>query len=147
VRRYNLIAGILAVGVFLATGQYMDRYLGHLRDMADGPRLLYRTRHIFILAAALVQVSLGLYVRADPLWLRRMFQWAGSLLTTAATGLFVLGFLSEPGRADLRTLYSHWGTYALVAGVATHAVAVLSAILDIGTRRSENVETERQQPQ
>lgn len=129
-RRYNLIVGVLALAIFLATGQYMDRLLDHLRDMADGPRLLYRTRHIFILAAALVQLSLGIYVRPDTALPRRIVQWTGSVLITVATGLFCAGFVLEPPSHDLRTPYSHRATYALAAGVALHAIAALSARLD-----------------
>jgi hypothetical protein len=127
VRRYNLIVGVLALAIFLATGQYMDRFLGHLRDMADAPRLLYRTRHIFILAAALVHLSLGIYIRPDTTSPRRIVQWTGSLLITLATALFVAGFVFEPTRHDLRTPYSHWGVDAMVAGVALHGIAALSA--------------------
>ncbi|MGI9067297.1 MAG: hypothetical protein ACR2HX_12960 [Pyrinomonadaceae bacterium] len=62
-KRFHLIFGLLAVVAFLLTGKYMDSYLGHLRGMPDGPRMLYRTRHIFILLAGLLNLGIGAYFR------------------------------------------------------------------------------------
>ena len=47
-RKFHAVFGLVIVIVFLLTGQYMDKYLQHLHGMPDGPRMLYRTRHIFI---------------------------------------------------------------------------------------------------
>src|ERR1043165_8916326 len=41
-KRFHLIFGLVMLVVFLLTGQYMDRVHEHLRNMADGPRMLYR---------------------------------------------------------------------------------------------------------
>ena len=48
-RLLHLIFGVFIVVVFLLTGQYMHVYLNHMVGVPDGLRLLYRTRHIFIL--------------------------------------------------------------------------------------------------
>lgn len=60
--------------VFLLTGQYMDWYHQQLMYMADGPRMLYRTRHIFILMSGLLHVGLGTYFRLGPTATRRALQ-------------------------------------------------------------------------
>lgn len=60
-KRIHFIFGLLVFIVFLLTGQYMDKVHNHLDGIEDGVRLLYRTRHIFILMASLIHIVLGLY--------------------------------------------------------------------------------------
>jgi len=132
-KRFHLIFGLLVVIVFLLTGQYMDRYFNHLEGMPDGPRLLYRTRHIFILLAGLLNLGLGTYFRSRELPGRRMMQVFGSALIVVATSLFVAAFFYEPKLVDLETPLSHWGMYAIVAGTLLH---LLSGLGPRGTERS-----------
>jgi hypothetical protein len=124
-KKAHLIFGALIVVGFLLTGQYMDKYYNHLDGMADGPRLLYRTRHIFILLSGLLNLGIGAYFtyRIQP-W-RRTLQLFGSLLIFAASLLFVIAFFYEPNLSDLHTPLSHWGTYTIAAGVVLHVVSGL----------------------
>ncbi|HUF30650.1 MAG TPA: hypothetical protein VMM77_08270, partial [Gemmatimonadaceae bacterium] len=62
-RRLHLAVGMLALLVFILTGQYMDRVHEHLTGRPDGPRLLYRSAHIDLLFAALLNLLLGAYLR------------------------------------------------------------------------------------
>jgi peptidoglycan/LPS O-acetylase OafA/YrhL len=111
------------VVAFLLTGQYMDRFHNHLEGMADGPRLLYRTRHIFILLAGLLNLGLAAYyVRRVRPW-RRLLQLIGTALIAVASLLFVAAFFYEPGLRDLDTPLSHWGAYAIVAGTLLHLLS------------------------
>lgn len=64
-KRFHLIFGLVVLVVFLLTGQYMDRFHEHLRYTPDGPRMLYRTRHIFILLSGLLHVGIGSYPTLD----------------------------------------------------------------------------------
>ena len=108
---------------FLLTGQYMDKYFNHLVGMADGPRLLYRTRHIFILMAGLLNLGIGAYfTRRSETW-RRVLQLIGSLLVIMASFLFLIAFFYEPNLTDLRTPLSHWGTYIIATGVLLHVIS------------------------
>ena len=122
-KRFHLIFGLLVVIVFLLTGQYMDRYLGHLRGMPDGPRLLYRTRHIFILLAGLLNLGIGAYFQPHTLPVLRFMQLLGSTFIVLASGLFLAGFIYEPKLADLNTPFSHWGMYAIFAGTFLHVLS------------------------
>ena len=54
--------GVLGIILFLLTGLYMHIYLGHLRDVADGPRMVYRASHIYILLTAIINVVAGAYI-------------------------------------------------------------------------------------
>ncbi len=122
-KKAHLIFGVLIVIAFLLTGQYMDKFYNHLHDMADGPRLLYRTRHIFILLSGLLNLGIGAYFtyRVEP-WARAM-QLLGSLLIFAASVLFLIAFFYEPNLGNLHTPLSHWGTYTIATGAVLHVVS------------------------
>lgn len=122
-RKFHLWFGAAVVVAFLLTGQYMDRLHNHLEGMADGPRLLYRTRHIFILLSGLLHLGLGAYFARGAGPARRVLQLAGTALITAASVLFVAAFFYEPGLRDLDTPLSHWGAYAIAAGTLLHVLS------------------------
>lgn len=122
-RKFHLLFGAAVVVAFLLTGQYMDKVHNHLEGMADGPRLLYRTRHIFILLSGLLHLGLAAYcVRRARTW-RRVLQLAGTGLVAVASVLFVAGFFYEPRLRDLDTPLSHWGAYAIAAGTVLHLLS------------------------
>ena len=110
---------------FLLTGQYMDKYYNHLVGLPDGPRLLYRTRHIFILLAGLLNLGIGAYFTYRIQTWRRTMQLLGSLLIFVASFLFLIAFFYEPGLSDLHTPLSHWGTYTIAAGALLHVISGL----------------------
>jgi len=58
----HMVFGLAVLVVFVLTGQDMALYHGHLGGMADGPRMLYRSRHIYILLASLLNLGLGAYL-------------------------------------------------------------------------------------
>lgn len=122
-KKAHLIFGVLIVIAFLLTGQYMDKVYNHLDGMADGPRLLYRTRHIFILLAGLLNLGIGAYFTYRiPPWARTM-QLLGSLFIFAASILFLIAFFYEPTLGNLHTPLSHWGTYTIATGAVLHALS------------------------
>lgn len=83
-RRLHFGVGALGVVAFLLTGQYMDRWLGHLAGMADLPRMLYRSAHIYLLFAALLNLLLGLYAEDHPRgWRRGLARFGSGLILIA----------------------------------------------------------------
>ena len=126
-KRFHLIFGFLLVIVFLLTGQYMDRFHNHLHGMADGPRMLYRSRHIYILLTGLLHIGVGTYI-VDRVHLKqRLVQLIGSLMLTTAAVLFLFAFFKEPLLTDLNSPFSQKGVYLVAAGVVFH---LLSGIND-----------------
>jgi glucan phosphoethanolaminetransferase (alkaline phosphatase superfamily) len=122
-RLFHLIFGISVVIVFLLTGQYMDIHYHHMVGVPDGLRLLYRTRHIFILLAGLLNLALAAYLTYRlQLW-RKVLQWMGSALIVVASVLFIAAFFYEPKLANLYTPLSHWGTYTILAGTFLHLLS------------------------
>jgi hypothetical protein len=91
--------------------------------MPDGPRMIYRTRHIFVLFMALLNLGMGAYLKPRQEIGRQILQWAGTIFIVIAACLFLAGFFYEPGLEHLRTPVSHWGTYSAVAGVLLHVLA------------------------
>ena len=119
-KRFHSIFGLLVIVVFLLTGQYMDKFLQHLEGMPDGPRMLYRTRHIFILLSGLLNLGIGTYFSYGVTRGRRVLQFLGSGLIVVATAFFVVGFFTEPKLAGLATPWSHRGMYLIAYGTLLH---------------------------
>jgi len=119
-KRFHLIFGLTVLVVFLLTGQYMDRFHYHLMYMSDGPRMLYRTRHIFILMAGLVHVGIGSYFISRPTRMRRALQITGSILITIAPVIFTIAFFYEPHLEELHTPLSLAGTIMIAVGTLLH---------------------------
>jgi len=128
-KKTHLIFGAFIVLAFLLTGQYMDKYFNHLEGMPDGPRLLYRTRHIFILLSGLLNLGIGVYFSYRSETWRRILQLIGSLFIIVAPCLFLIAFFYEPNLTDLHTPLSHWGTYLIATGVLLHLISSTKSIL------------------
>jgi len=109
--------------VFLLTGQYMDRFHEHLRYTPDGPRMLYRTRHIFILLSGLLHLGIGSYFVSRMQTWRRALQLLGSTLLTVAPVLFTIGFFYEPHLQGLYAPLSKKAIIMLAVGTLLHVVS------------------------
>lgn len=109
--------------VFLLTGQYMDRFHEHLRYTPDGPRMLYRTRHIFILLSGLLHLGIGSYFLYRTQTWRRCLQFLGSALLTVAPVLFTIGFFYEPHLQGLYAPLSKKAIIMLAVGTLLHVVS------------------------
>ena len=112
--------GLAVFVIFLLTGQYMDRHFHHLVGMPDGPRMLYRTRHIFILFSGLLNVGIGTYLTHPAARWRKVLQALGSILIILAPLILILAFFYDTTRGDLRAPLSHWGIYAIAVGTLFH---------------------------
>jgi len=104
----------------------MDKLHAHLDGMADGPRLLYRSRHIYVLMSALLNVALAAYLSPSLNHLARRLQLAGATLVAAASAAMVVAFFYDASHADFEHLNLWWSRgaiYGLVTGVLFHAAA------------------------
>ncbi|PWT94285.1 MAG: hypothetical protein C5B55_02940, partial [Blastocatellia bacterium] len=91
----------------------------------DGPRMLYRTRHIFILLSGLLHLGLGTYWRDRLTKQRRAIQIVGSIAISVASVLFVIGFFREPWMERLYAPYSKNGMILILAGTLLHFISGL----------------------
>jgi hypothetical protein len=101
----------------------MDKHFNHMVGVPEAPRLLYRTRHIFILFSGLLNLVIGVYFTYRKENWRRTIQLVGSLFIFAASFLFVIGFFYEPNLSNLRTPLSHDGAYLIAAGAVLHVIS------------------------
>lgn len=124
-KRFHLIFGLLIFIAFLLSGQYMDKVYNHLQGMEDGMRLLYRTRHIFILMASLIHIGIGLYYETRKAAWQKLVQTAGSMMLVFGTLLLLFAFWVEPRNRDLKTPHTHNAMYVLLLGIALHGIASL----------------------
>src|SRR5882672_4608917 len=100
-KRLHLCVGMATLLAFLGTGAYMRIGLDGLDGMEPGARMLYRSRHIYLLAAALLHLALGAYlVRAERGW-RSGLQLGGSALLLAAPVLLFWAFVRDPPALNL----------------------------------------------
>ena len=122
-KRFHLIFGLVVLVVFLLTGQYMDRFHEHLQHTPDGPRMLYRTRHIFILLSGLLHLGIGSYFSYRVQTWQRALQYLGTALITIAPVLFTIGFFYEPHLQGLYAPLSKKGIIMLAVGALLHVVS------------------------
>lgn len=137
-RRVHLIIGVLGVIAFLLTGQAMKHHHPRMDQVPAEVRLMFLSRHIYLLGASLVNVALGLYLHMHPRRWRRVLQGIGSLLIVLAPVSLLMAFLSEPGLGIAgRSWRSYFALLGLFAGVMTHIVASAGA---------SRIDTTRQAP-
>jgi hypothetical protein len=122
-RRYHAAIGAVALVAFALSGQYMHWGLGHLRDMPDVPRLMYRSSHIYLLMAGLLNVALGLYLQLRTAGPARAAQVAGSLMLFASPVFFGWSFWVESQQPSIERHLLRLGIYSSFGGTLLHAVA------------------------
>jgi hypothetical protein len=125
-RQVHMWVGIVALVVFLATGQYMDRWHDHLRTMEVMPRMLFRSNHIYLMWSGLLNLLLGLYFQPcrsrSMIWLQSL----GSILILAGPLLLTWAFFSEPWLpVGLLRPYAKPAIYIAFGGTLGHGVAAL----------------------
>jgi hypothetical protein len=130
-RRVHLTIGLLGVVAFLLTGQFMKHHNPAMQLLTPDVRMMFVSRHIYFLGAALVNVVLGLYLRESPNRWRKALQRIGSLLILLSAVSLLVAFMTEPplGIAG-RSWRSYFGLLALFAGVMTHLVAAFNGGTD-----------------
>ena len=123
-RRMHLIIGVLGVIAFLLTGQIMKHHHPRMAELSPEVRMMYVSRHIYLLGASLVNAVLGLYLEVHRQGWRRIVQRIGSLLILVAPILLLMAFMADPrfGMAG-RSWRGLYALIALFAGVMTHIVA------------------------
>jgi uncharacterized membrane protein len=123
-RKLHLTAGLLGLLVFVLSGQAMRLHKPPVRSLDDGQRMMFLSRHIYILGSALVNLTLGLYLKLENQGRRRNLQVAGSLLILLSLVLVTLAFVDEPGAGIAgRSVQSAFGWFTLLLGSLAHFFA------------------------
>ncbi len=124
-RKAHLLAGVAGLIVFVLQGQYMDLFHQHLAAMPDGPRMLYRSSHIYLLLVSVLNVVLGVYLREGSPLVHRWIQITiSSVVLLSPIGLLA-GFFLEPGMDELLRPYTRPVLYGLFgSGVLLSVLAI-----------------------
>jgi hypothetical protein len=99
-----------------------------MHDLGADVRMMYVSRHVYLLGAALVNLVLGLYLRLKPAGPRRVLQQIGSLLILLSPILLLSAFASEPelGLAG-RSWRSLFGVVILFGGTIFHWISMFGS--------------------
>jgi hypothetical protein len=109
---------------FLISGQMMSHHTPPLSAFGADAQLMYRSRHIYILASGLVNLMLGLYLHFRTARWRMILQSVGSTFLVAAPVLLGWAFMIEPERGFREGMWrSSYGLYALFLGCMSHLVS------------------------
>jgi hypothetical protein len=120
-KRLHSVIGLLGIVAFLGTGVFMRLHQPGMVEMDGGTRMIYRSRHVYLLLSGLLNLSLGTYCRASGRTWRRRLQSIGSCLILAAPPLLLAAFVREPHRSDLIRPFSNPAIAGMLAGTLLHA--------------------------
>jgi hypothetical protein len=126
-RQLHFAVGLAGIAAFLATGLYMNAGFPDLYGANEVLRYLYRSNHVYLLLASLINVALGVHlVPAAPGW-RDRSSLVGSLLVIAAPVVLCFAFFVEAPRATPERVLTLAGVVALAAGIALHVLGGMGA--------------------
>lgn len=123
VRVFHVWLGLGAVAVFLYSGLYMRRQFPEAYAAHDAIRYLYRANHIYILFAALLNLTLGFQLPDAGRRGKGTLQMMASALAAAAVPLLVYAFFVEPPKASPERPITVLGIVCAAAGTGLHGVA------------------------
>jgi len=124
-RMVHLVVGAVAVVAFLISGQIMGRHDPPVAAMEWGERLLYRSRHIYLLCAGLVNLAIGVHYGLPAGAFRRGAAIVASLLVLASAVLCFFAFFAEPMAGRMPGPVSSLGLFALFGGVLLYTLVSL----------------------
>jgi hypothetical protein len=123
--RLHFWTGFVGILVFLASGQYMFHAHGHLAGMADGPRMLYRSAHIYLLLCSILNLLIGVYLQPLNQRIPALLQYLTSGIILLSPFFMLTGFFLDPLGSELHRPVTRLGLYALFA------IAVLLIVLGL----------------
>lgn len=109
--RAHWLIGLLTLIAFPLTGQYMMHMAG-VPDLQEVPRLIFRSRHLFLLLAAVANLALS---TSKPV---SVIQRIASALIMLSPFLLIAAFFTDPARGLRSSQMFHLSMYGLfIAGV------------------------------
>ena len=114
--RAHWLVGLLALLLFLSAGAYM-RYVAVVPQLEDAPRMIYRSRFLFVLLAAVANFAMSGVPPAGRI------QKAASALILAAPFPLVVSFLTDAGKGVQSSPWTVWTMRGLFAAALLLALA------------------------
>ena len=128
--RAHWLVGTITLALFPLAGVYM-RFVATVPQLADAPRLVYRSRFLFLLLIAVANLALS---RAHP---DRILQRLASIIVLIAPAPMVIAFFIEPARGVRSSLWTVTTMRALFVAAVLLAIAYRPKEHQ---RKGENVE-------
>lgn len=119
-KNLHAIFGLVGVVTFLLTGTFMRVYYPGMESLDGGARMLFRSRHLYLLLVSLVNLGIGIYYRPFNGSLRRGLQLIGSGLMLLSPILATAAFFWEAPRADMDRPFTNPALYGIFAGILCH---------------------------
>jgi len=132
--KYHFWLGLSGIIVFILTGQYMDHFHNHLEGMADGPRLLYRSAHIYLLLTSLCNVFYS-HANSQNVIHANWLNWVISLTLLCAPVFMTLEFFYGAHSINEERTFLRIGVYSLFASAVLLVAARLREQFKNNTRR------------
>jgi hypothetical protein len=141
-RQLHRVVGVLVVIAFLLTGQYMEFKYGDWVGTDDAIRLMYRSRHVYIVMAGMVNIAVGLYFTWQARPWRRVLQMIGSGLILTTPFAMIAAFFYEPAAGALARQFTGPSVILLFSGVVLHLVSATTRAKTAAI--TEEVESQKQ---
>ena len=122
-RSLHLVIGLLGFAVFVGTGLYMALVHHGLQGMPDGPRMFFRSAHIYLLWSSLLNLLLGCHFAEVQRGVRRWLQAVGSLVIAVGPLLLGTSFFIEQYNAGLLRPIGQLAVFVSFAGAVLHVLA------------------------
>src|ERR1044072_6843931 len=123
-KRLHLWVGAVVLLVFLLTGQYMDYLDVRTNALGEMARGMFRSRHIYLLLAGLVNLGGGAYFIYRKRGWPRSLRLLGSSFVIMAPMLMLAAFFAEPAEPGLKRHFTLPAVIILTIGTLLHALAV-----------------------
>jgi hypothetical protein len=114
--------GLATIALFLVSGALMRSHHVHLLSADSALRMLFRSRHIYLLFSGLINVSVGLRFALPSSGRGSRIALAGSVLTLASSVLLAAAFFLEPMRSGQSGPVSGLGVFAAFLGVLLYSL-------------------------
>jgi len=124
--KLNLIHTILGISttlVFIGTGLLMRFHFTRVYESNYLVRMMFRSIHIYILLAGLLNLAFGIYMSSSGSPRRRAIQLFGSMCILAAPIVLIAAFFCEPVRETLERRITLLGIVLLLVGTMSHLLA------------------------
>lgn len=106
-KNLHLLIGLTGVVAFVLSGQYMQWLHNSLQSMSDGPRLFFRSTHIYLMWSSLLNVLLGCYfTKIDSKWLGKA-QILASIALLLGPIFLAISFIYEQHNPELTRPIAH----------------------------------------
>lgn len=114
--RSHWLVGLLTLIAFPLTGAYMRR-VAAVPHLDSVPRLIFRSRHLFLLLAAVVNLALS---STQP---TRVAQRVASALIMVSPAMLIAAFFTDPTRGLRSSPIFHFAMYSMFAAGVLLAIA------------------------